>query len=129
MPLVARLGLGQPLPQCGAIPACQVGGAYFHTVVSVTGWVFEGNLVRFLELVSGYTGYEYDDLDEIALLGAVERTDDELVESWFSYPLQGAPPLTIYLARAVGGSVVSVRVEGDIDPVLTARIETLFDLL
>jgi hypothetical protein len=29
----------------------------------------------------------------------------------------------------VSGSVVSVRVEGDIDPILTARIETLFDLL
>jgi hypothetical protein len=98
-------------------------------VASVAGWVFEDNVVRFMELVSRYIGYEYDDLDEAALIGAIERTDDESAESWFSYPLQGAPPLTTYLARAVDGSIVSIRVEGDIDPTLTARIETLFDLL
>ncbi|WP_269476324.1 hypothetical protein [Phytohabitans suffuscus] len=43
--------------------------------------------------------------------------------------MRGTPPLTASLARAVGGSVVSIRVEGDIDPVLAARIETLLDLL
>jgi len=43
--------------------------------------------------------------------------------------LPGTPPLTVSLARAVGGSAVSVRVQGDIDPVLRARFETLFDLL
>jgi hypothetical protein len=35
----------------------------------------------------------------------------------------------VSLARAVSGSEVSVRVEGDIDPVMRARFETLFDLL
>jgi hypothetical protein len=39
------------------------------------------------------------------------------------------PPLTVSLAQAVGGGVVSVRVDGDIDPVLRARTEILFDLL
>lgn len=98
-------------------------------MLSVAGWVFEDNVVQFLELVSRYIAYEYDDLDEAALTGAIERTDDESTESWFSYPLQGAPPLTAHLARAVGGSAVSIRMEGDIDPILRARIETLFDLL
>ncbi|MER7279314.1 hypothetical protein ABT369_33230 [Dactylosporangium sp. NPDC000244] len=98
-------------------------------MVSVAGWVFEDNVVRFLELVSRYIGYEYDHLDEAALTGAIERTDDESAEGWFSYPLQGVPPLMVHLARSVGGSVVSFRVDGDIDPILTARIETLFDLL
>nr|BFE56416.1 hypothetical protein GCM10020063_009420 [Dactylosporangium thailandense] len=91
--------------------------------------MFEGNVVRFLELVSAYIGYSYDDLDEVALTGALERTDDESVESWFSYPLSGVPPLSAYLARAVGGSVVSIWVDGDINLILAARIETLFDLL
>lgn len=54
-------------------------------VASVAGWVFEGNVVRFLKLVSAYIGYSYDDLDEVALTGALERTDDESIESWFSY--------------------------------------------
>jgi hypothetical protein len=42
-------------------------------------------------------------------------------------PVAGNAALTVSLA--VGGSVVSIRVEGDIDPILAARIETLFDLL
>jgi hypothetical protein len=95
----------------------------------VQGWVFEDNVVQFLQLVSHYIGYPYDDLDEAALTGALERTDDESVDGWFSYPLPGTPPLTVSLARAVGGTEVSVRVEGDIGPVLQARFETLFDLL
>jgi hypothetical protein len=33
------------------------------------------------------------------------------------------------LAQAAGGSVVSVRVDGDIAPILAARVETLLDLL
>lgn len=87
------------------------------------------NVVRFLEHVSGYIGYRYDDLDEAALTGALELTDDESTDAWFGYPLEGVPPLMVRLAQAVGGSVVGVRVEGDIDPILTARLETLFDLL
>jgi hypothetical protein len=95
----------------------------------IEGWVFEDNVVRFLEHVSSYIGYAYDDLDEAALTGALEDTDDESKDRWFSYPLAGTPPLVVHLAQAVGGSVVSVRVEGDIDPILAARFETLFDLL
>ena len=95
----------------------------------VHGWVFEDNVVQFLQLVSRYIRYPYDDLDEVAVTGALDRTDDEFVDGWFSYPLPGTPPLTVSLARAVGGSQVSVQVEGDIDPVLRARLETLFDLL
>jgi hypothetical protein len=33
------------------------------------------------------------------------------------------------LARAVGGSEVSMQVDGDIDPVLRVRFETFFDLI
>jgi hypothetical protein len=95
----------------------------------VRGWVFEDNVVQFLQMVSHYIRYAYDDLDEVAVAGALDRTDDELIDGWVSYPLPGTPPLTVSLARAVGGSEVSVRVEGDIDLVLRARFETLFDLL
>ncbi|MEJ3748645.1 hypothetical protein WEI85_35870 [Actinomycetes bacterium KLBMP 9797] len=95
----------------------------------IAGWVFEDNVVAFLEHISRYIGYEYDDLDEVALTGALKHTDDESAGSWFSYPLRGTPPVTVSLAQAVGGSTVSIRVEGDIEPILAARIETLFDLL
>lgn len=101
----------------------------YWIVPLIEGWVFEGNVVQFLEHVSRYTGYEYDELDEVALTGALDGTDDESSDGWFSYPLAGTPALVVHLAQAVGGSVVSVRLEGDVDAVLAARFETLFDLL
>jgi hypothetical protein len=98
-------------------------------VRSIEGWVFEDNVVRFFRHVSRYVGYDYGELDEVALTGALEPTDDESADGWFSYPLEGTPSLTVLLARAVGGSVVSIQVQGEIDIILAARFETLLDLL
>jgi hypothetical protein len=55
-------------------------------VALIEDWVFEDNVVRFLEHVSSYIGYAYDVLDETALTGALEDTDDESKDRWFSYP-------------------------------------------
>ncbi|WP_436533026.1 hypothetical protein [Actinoplanes sp. HUAS TT8] len=98
-------------------------------MTTVGGWVFEGNVVRFLEHLSRYIGYRYDAADEDALVGALDDTDDESATFWFSYPLQGTPPVVVLLARGVGSSVVSVRVQGELDPVLEARIDTMLSLL
>jgi hypothetical protein len=95
----------------------------------VQGWVNEGNVVRLMEQISTYIGYSYDDLDEAALTGALDATDDESPDGWFEYPLAGEPELTVHLAQSPGSANVSVRVEGDVDVVLAARIETLLDLL
>lgn len=95
----------------------------------VQGWILEENVVRFLCHLSGYLGYRYDAADEDALVGALDETDDETETAWFHYPLQGTPPVVVSLARAAGGTVVSVRVEGGIDAVLEARIETMLSLL
>jgi hypothetical protein len=62
------------------------------------------------------------------LTGALEDTDDDPAERWFSYPLAGTPAPWVHLARADGGGVVSVRIEGDINQVLAARLDTLLDL-
>ncbi|MCY1143423.1 hypothetical protein OWR29_35955 [Actinoplanes sp. Pm04-4] len=98
-------------------------------MTTVDGWIFEENVVRFLEHLSGQIGYRYDAADEDALTGALEATDDETAAAWFRYPLEGTPPILVSLARAVGGSVITVHVEGEIDPILSARIETMLDLL
>ncbi|MEU4625188.1 hypothetical protein AB0G04_35095 [Actinoplanes sp. NPDC023801] len=55
-------------------------------MLTVAGWVSEENVVQLLEQVSRYIGYDYGELDEVALTGALELTDDEAVEGWFSYP-------------------------------------------
>ncbi|MEV0396381.1 hypothetical protein [Polymorphospora rubra] len=98
-------------------------------MASIAGSLWEGNTVRFLDHLSGYIGYRYDAADEDALIGALEVTDDESPDAWFEYPLVGTPLLRVFLAQAVGSAVISVRVEGDIDAVLAARIETMLDLL
>jgi hypothetical protein len=95
---------------------------------TVQGWVNEDNVVRLMEQVSAYIGYAYDDLDEAALTGALDETNDESNDRWFEYPLAGNPALMVHLAQSLGGTVVSVRVEGNLDAVLAARIETLLDV-
>jgi hypothetical protein len=98
-------------------------------VACVRGWVAENNVVRLFQQISAYIGYVYDDLDEAALTGALDETNDESADCWFGYPLEGMPPLMVHLAQSQGSAVVSVRVEGAMDPVLAARVETLLDVL
>lgn len=95
---------------------------------TVASWIDEDNVVAALEYVSTLIGYRYDAADEDALIGALDQTDDE-TDRWFEYPLSGTPVLTVRLARAVGGSVVSAGVTGVMDDVLAARVETILDLL
>ncbi|GAA0391367.1 hypothetical protein GCM10009530_48320 [Microbispora corallina] len=98
-------------------------------VSRVDGWVAEEHVVQLLRQISVYIGYRYDDLDEAALTGALDDTNDEDVDGWFEYPLAGTPALVIRLAQSPGSGVVSVRAEGAMDLVLATRIETLLDLL
>ncbi|MFV2104549.1 hypothetical protein [Micromonospora sp. LOL_024] len=100
-----------------------------EVAAQVEGWVAEEHVVQLLRQISSYIGYAYDDLDEAALTGALDDTNDEAADGWFEYPLAGTPPLVIRLAQPPGGAVVSVRVEGIMDLVLATRIETLLDLL
>ncbi|WP_091659422.1 hypothetical protein [Micromonospora auratinigra] len=95
----------------------------------VAGWVIEDHIARLLRQISVYIGYPYDDLDEAALTGVLDDTNDETPDGWFEYPLAGTPTLVVRLAQAPGSAVVSVRVEGAMDLVLATRVETLLDLL
>ncbi|MBW6434529.1 LOG family protein [Actinoplanes hulinensis] len=85
----------------------------------VAGWVGEDNLVRFLEELSRLIGYDYDHLDEAA----------PAADAPLRYPLMGTPPLEVELSQDPDGRIVDIRVHGAIDPVLAARIETMFALL
>ncbi|SCG38105.1 hypothetical protein GA0070614_0475 [Micromonospora coxensis] len=98
-------------------------------VVRIEGWVAEHHVVQLLRQISVYIGYGYDDLDEAALTGVLDDTNDESADGWFEYPLAGTPTLTIRFAQAPGSTVVSVRVEGAMNLILATRVETLLDLL
>ncbi len=93
----------------------------------VAGWVWDRNIRPFLDLLSRYVGYSFDDTDWQAVALGLEATDDDRQEHWYSYPLEGHHQLTVLLANAVGSSVVSVRVEGLDDHDLALRTETLLD--
>ncbi|GHJ44024.1 hypothetical protein Cs7R123_13660 [Catellatospora sp. TT07R-123] len=119
--LLARLDRKQPVrPARGG-----AGG----TERLVADWIHEGGEARLLEHLSGFIGYGFDHLDEQALVGALDDTDEAADDRWFEYPLVGTPQLTVRMARLVGGTGVSVSVRGRIDDVLAARIETLLALL
>ncbi len=74
---------------------------------------------------SHYVSYKFDDSDWQAVEAALPATDDEREDGWYEYPLCGVPPLRVLLAQAVGAPPVMVRVSGDMDDVLAARISTL----
>jgi hypothetical protein len=99
------------------------------TTREISGWVFETQVIRLLRHLSGFIGYSYDWFDEQALTGALDKTDDETSHLWYQYPLAGSPPLTVSLARSVGTAVVMVKVSGEIDEVLAARVDTLLSVL
>ncbi|WP_204014962.1 hypothetical protein [Virgisporangium aurantiacum] len=98
-------------------------------ITEIEGQVADNHVVRLCQQVSAFINYRYDELDEVALVGALDDTDDQASDAWFEYPLQGAPPLTIRLAQSSDGTRVSVRIEGSMDLVLATRIESLLDIL
>jgi hypothetical protein len=97
-------------------------------VAEVVGWIWEPNLDNFVQLVAAYVDYRWDDLDDDALIGALDATDADKPDAWFEYPIVGRPPVTLALARNRGSAVLSVRITGAFDIVLAARLETLLDV-
>ena len=96
------------------------------SVATLIGWIFEENLNELVTRIAAYTGYRCDDLDDDAFVGALDDTDADDTDSWFEYPIMGDPPVTVALARSNGP--IEVRISGALDPVLTARFETLMDV-
>ncbi|MFF8883134.1 hypothetical protein [Streptomyces flaveolus] len=96
----------------------------------IAGWIWGRNLRAFLELLSRYAGYTFDETDWAAVEAGVQDTDDETSEGWYSYPLVGTlAALEVALAHAVGGEEVSVRVAGAETGDLQLRTDTLLSAL
>lgn len=95
-------------------------------MAEVGGWIWERNLRSFLELLSHYVGYGFDATDWETVALAVEATDDERTDGWYSYPLAGEQQqVEVRLARAVGGDEFMVVVKGTLTPELTVQADTL----
>ncbi|MDX3075833.1 hypothetical protein [Streptomyces sp. MI02-7b] len=93
---------------------------------SIDGWIWSRNLRPFLEVLSRFAGYEFDDTDWRTVEAAVQDTDDENPDLWYAYPLVGVnATLEVSLAQAIGGEEMSVRVAGAEAPELRLRADTL----
>ncbi|MDU0300834.1 hypothetical protein [Streptomyces sp. PAL114] len=92
----------------------------------IAGWIMDRNLRAFLELLSRYVDYAFDDTDWETVEAGVRDTDDEKPDGWYSYPLAGTnATLEVGLARSVGSEVMSVSVTGVETPELQLRTDTL----
>ncbi|KRD23471.1 MULTISPECIES: hypothetical protein [unclassified Streptomyces] len=93
---------------------------------SIDGWIWGRNLRAFLEVLSLFAGYEFDDTDWRTIQAAVQDTDDENSNLWYAYPLVGVnATLEVSLARAVGGEEMAIRVAGAETTELRLRADTL----
>ncbi len=95
----------------------------------VSGWVRSSNVRQLFRWLSLYVGYGFDESDWHAIAAALPDTDDEAENGWYDYPLAGMPPLRVSVARSVGADPVMVTVTGDMDTVLTARVDTLISVM
>ncbi|MFE0572137.1 hypothetical protein ACFW21_08240 [Streptomyces albogriseolus] len=92
----------------------------------IAGWIMDRNLRAFLELLSRYIDYAFDDTDWDTVETGVRNTDDEKSDGWYSYPLAGTSAnLEVGLARSVGSEVMLVSVTGVETPELQLRTDTL----
>jgi hypothetical protein len=97
--------------------------------MTVEGWVWPANLRTALRHISAWVDYTFDDWDWDAVEAALPQSSWDPPEHWYDYPIIGSRTLTVYLAHDDGFEPVGVRVEGDLDEVLAARIETILGLL
>jgi hypothetical protein len=95
----------------------------------VSGWIHRDTVRFAFGYLASLVGYAFDQHDEAALVGALDGTDEGNEASWFEYPLEGSPALRVRMAADPGSETVTVGVQGEMDDVLAARVETTLDLL
>lgn len=119
-------GLAPGAAPCPVHPPRELGGA-----------VRTENLRTFLEALSGYLLYEFDDTDWDTVALGLESTDDEVADR-YDYPLEGglhAVRVTLAFSRPFPEDddgvpdTVSVLVTGSADAELGLRVDTLITAL
>ncbi|MFC8515812.1 hypothetical protein [Streptomyces sp. NPDC057257] len=94
------------------------------------GWIRDTNLRPFCESLAAEVAYDFDDSDWLAIHTALPDTDDEQPRSaWYAYPLVGRDRVDLRIARSVGGSEISVSVEGTVPDHTRSRVGLLLDIM
>lgn len=95
-------------------------------MAEVGGWIWARSLRSFLELLSHCVGSGFNATDWETVARAIEATDDERTDGWYSYPLIGEHcEVEVRLARVVGGDEVRLAVNGAPTPELEVRADAL----
>jgi hypothetical protein len=89
------------------------------------GWISDSNLRRFLDLVSFYAGYSFDQSDWLAIEAGLEALAGET--ETFDYPIIGRQELGVSLSIDPNSDVLMVEITGRPDRLLGARIDGLVD--
>lgn len=97
--------------------------------VRVSGWVRSVNVQHLFRWLSLYVGYGFDETDWQAIAAARPDTDNDTEQGWYEYPVAGSPPLVVAVAQSIGADPVMVSVTGDMDAVLSARVDTLLSVM
>jgi hypothetical protein len=95
-------------------------------IVLAGNWILHSNLHRFLELVSFYVGYTFDESDWLAIQAGLDGLTSD--NQAFGYPIISRQQLTLSLSLDPdSGNEVSVTITGRPDQMLAARISGLID--
>jgi hypothetical protein len=88
-------------------------------------WIWDASLRRFLELVSFYVSYGFDESDWLAIQAGLDGLTGE--NDTFEYPIIGRPELHVTLGKNPNGHEISITLTGRPDRLLGARISGLID--
>ncbi len=91
----------------------------------LSGWVYNQDGRRFLELASSFVGYDFDDDDWRAITTQLEREPERAA----SYPLSGSYDLMVDIRLEDDGRHLSLAFSGEPNRYLQIQIETLFAAL
>jgi len=110
--------------------ACEVfvAGILGGVVTEVGGWVWEANVGVALRQLAFVARYELDPVDLQTINSGLATTDAD-ADRWYTYPFVGEHSVDLHLAVNPGAAPVSIRVTGQMDEVLAARIETILSVL
>lgn len=97
-------------------------------VESVSGWVWQENVIRLMRHLGRIAGDAFDYLDEQAVETGLLQTDAH-DGAWFDDPLSGVRRLDVSPARDPNAIPGAVRLAGNLDEVVPARIEVLLAVL
>jgi hypothetical protein len=93
---------------------------------AISTWVREENLQLFLERLSAFIGYRFEDWDWDAVRFGICDTDSQHGQ-WYEYELRGSPPVELAFARADDTERLNVKVVTE-EPT-AVRIEALARIL